>query len=176
LFSTVLGQIATPYDSAQRSAQRRPARIFNMSNALNDARIATAVTYFRYVDSADPAVLDLFTDDASMFFPKFGIAQGKAAIAAFAVHFGTEVVRIAHDIDRFNIMRSGDFVIVEGTVAGELESGRTFPDGLYSFGMFCNVFEFEGALIKRVNIYEDPDFGSSDTDRVAWANGLRKTA
>jgi hypothetical protein len=92
------------------------------------------------------------------------------------VHFGTEVVRIAHDIDKFNIMPSGDFVIVEGTVTGELRSGRTFPDGLHSFGMFCSVFEFEGALIKRVNIYEDPDFGSGDTDRVAWANDLRKPA
>ena len=147
-----------------------------MSSALDNARIATTVTYFRYVDSADPAVLDLFTNDASMFFPKLGIAQGKAAIAAFAVHFGTEVVRIVHDIDKFNIMRSGDFVIVEGTVTGELKSGRTFPDGLHSFGMFCNVFEFEGTLIKRVSIYEDPDFGSGDTDRVAWANDLRKTA
>ena len=73
---------------------------------------------------------------------------------------------------QFHPLRS----IGEGTVTGELRSGPTFPDRLISFGMFCNIFEFEGALIKRVNIDEDPDFGSGDADRMALANDLRKTA
>jgi hypothetical protein len=40
--------------------------------------------------------------------------------------------------------------------------------------LFCNVFEFEGELIKRVHIYADPDFNSADAARVAWAQGVRK--
>ncbi|MFH9970149.1 hypothetical protein ACH4PR_54805 [Streptomyces mirabilis] len=57
------------------------------TSTLQEKREEVAVRYFRLVDSADPAILDLFTDDAQMFFPKFGIATGKDQIAAFAQGF-----------------------------------------------------------------------------------------
>jgi len=47
-------------------------------------RLDTVNTYFRKVDAGDPTVLDLFTDDVQMFFPKFGIAHGKAAVVILA--------------------------------------------------------------------------------------------
>lgn len=37
------------------------------SSDLQKAREEAAINYFRLVDAADPAVLDLFTDDARMF-------------------------------------------------------------------------------------------------------------
>lgn len=144
------------------------------SSTLQERRIANATEYFRRVDSANPAVLELFTDDATMYFPKLGFARGKVQIGLFAQGFGEEIVEIAHDIDNFRFYPSGDFVIVEGREKGKTKSAGAWPDGEYSQGLFCNVFEFEGELIKRVHIYADPDFNSADTARVKWAQSVHK--
>lgn len=140
--------------------------------SLQQRRIANAIEYFRRVDRADPTVLDLFTDDATMYFPKLGVAHGKAQIGLFAQGFGAEIVEIEHDIAHFTILPSGDFVVVEGQEKGRTLSGGAWPDGAYSQGRFCNVFAFEGELIKRVHIYADPDFNSADAPRTAWAKGV----
>lgn len=142
--------------------------------SLQERRIATAIEYFRRVDRADPTVLDLFTDDASMYFPKLGSARGKQQIGLFAHGFGLEIVDIEHDIEHFNIFPSGDFLIVEGQERGRSRLGGAWPDGIYSEGRFCNVFAFEGELIKQVRIYADPDFNSDDAPRVAWAKRVRE--
>lgn len=136
---------------------------------LQQARLAIALEYFRRVDRSDPTVLDLFTEDATLYFPKFGVVRGKAAIGAFAQGFGSEIVEIEHDIDHFNIYPSGDILVVEGTERGRSRTGGAWPKGVYSQGRFCNVFEFDGERIKKVNIYTDPDFNSADAPRVAWA-------
>lgn len=141
---------------------------------LQQCRIANAIEYFRRVDGANPTVLDLFTDDATMYFPKLGMARGKAQIGLFAQGFGAEIVEIEHDIDNFSIYPSGEFLIVEGHEKGRTKSAGAWPDGVYSQGRFCNVFEFEDDLIKRVHIYADPDFNSADTARVAWAQGVHE--
>jgi hypothetical protein len=56
-----------------------------------------AVRYFRLVDTGDPAVIDLFVDDAQMFYPKFGHARGKAEIGAFARGLARGVSRLHRD-------------------------------------------------------------------------------
>jgi hypothetical protein len=132
-----------------------------------------AVQYFRLVDAGDPAVIDLFVDDAQMFYPKFGYARGKAEIGAFARGLSRGVSRLHHEIDDFNVIAIGEYVVVEGAEHGLTSSGIDFPDGRSSFGVFCNVFEFEGALIKRVHIYVDPDFASTHADGVAWGESVQ---
>ncbi|MCM3629091.1 nuclear transport factor 2 family protein [Paenibacillus glycanilyticus] len=136
---------------------------------LQQRRIDAAINYFRYVDNADPSLISLFTEDAMVTFPKLGVAHGKAEIGLLAQGFGSEIIRIEHDIENFNVMPSGNHVIIEGQVSGETYSGGAFPDNVYSHGRFCNVFEFVGDLIKRINIYEDPDFNSADAPRIEWA-------
>lgn len=64
-------------------------------------------------------------------------------------------------------------MVIEGAVKGTTTSGATFPDRVSSFGLFCNVFEFEGERIKRVHIYEDPDFASTHSEGVAWGESVR---
>ncbi|WP_405833295.1 hypothetical protein [Streptomyces sp. NBC_01176] len=39
--------------------------------------------------------------------------------------------------------------------------------------MFCNVFEFEGERIKRLHIYEDPDFAGTHADGIIWGQSVR---
>ncbi|MFD1270983.1 nuclear transport factor 2 family protein [Streptomyces kaempferi] len=143
------------------------------SNDLQEAREEVAARYFRLVDSSDPAILDLFTDDAQMFFPKFGIATGKAQIASFAQGFAGKIASIQHDIPGLTVVSSGNYVVTEGSVRGTTTSGTAFPDGSSSYGLFCNVFEFEGERIKRLHIYEDPDFASTHMDGVEWGKSVR---
>jgi len=135
-------------------------------------RLETVNTYFRKVDAGDPTVLDLFTDDVQAFFPKFGIGHGKAAVR-FSQTLMSELESIQHDFNAFNYISSGSFVVVEGTERGVTRSGVHWPDGVVSEGRFCNVFEFDGALIQRVHIYVDPDFTSADRDRVVWGEKAR---
>ncbi|MFA3843325.1 hypothetical protein [Streptomyces aureus] len=55
----------------------------NGTGDIQKRREDIAIDYFRMADASNPAVIDLFTDDAHMFYPKFGIATGKAQIGAF---------------------------------------------------------------------------------------------
>lgn len=108
-----------------------------------------------------------------MFFPKFGIATGKAQIASFAQGFAGKIASIQHDIPGLTVVSSGNYVVTEGSVRGTTTSGTAFPDGSSSYGLFCNVFEFEGERIKRLHIYEDPDFASTHMDGVEWGKSVR---
>ena len=46
--------------------------------------LAAVKQYFVRVDAGQASVLDLFTDDVQIYFPKFGIATGKAAFGELA--------------------------------------------------------------------------------------------
>ncbi|MBD3885670.1 nuclear transport factor 2 family protein [Phormidium tenue FACHB-886] len=134
-------------------------------------RIEAVNTYFRKVNTRDSTVLNLFTDDVQLFFPKFGLAHGKDALVKFSEIMMNQLERIEHDIEAFNYIVSGNFVVVEGTERGVMRGGLYCPDGIVSQGRFCNVFEFDGALIRRIYIYVDPDFTSADRDRIQIFQG-----
>lgn len=140
-------------------------------DAQASLRLETLRTYFRRVDAADPALMDLFTDDVEFFFPKFGAARGKAAIAAFGQRMAAHLAEIGHDIEGLNFIVAGDRIAVEGREWGVTHAGRRWPDGVVSQGRFCGVFEFAGAFISRISIYVDPDFASEDKDRIDILRG-----
>ncbi|WP_454812996.1 nuclear transport factor 2 family protein [Labrys neptuniae] len=137
-----------------------------MDNAMRAERIETIRSYFRLVDARDPALLDLFTDDVRFYFPKFGMAAGKAAVAGFGERIARELRSLIHDIDGLIFTVDGDRIVVEGQEAGVTMAGESWPDGEISQGRFCNVFEFDGSLISRTYIYVDPDFTSADQPRL----------
>jgi hypothetical protein len=56
-------------------------------------------TYFRKVHARDSTVLDLFSDDVQIFFPKFGLAHGKAALVRFSEIMTSQLESIEHDIE-----------------------------------------------------------------------------
>lgn len=143
-----------------------------MSEPTNP-RIETVRDYFHKVDSKDPSLIDLFTDDVEFFFPKFGIARGKAAVARFGERIAREAAKLTHDIDGFVFTIGGDRIVVEGREWGATSDGREWPDETISQGRFANVFEFDGPLISRCYIYVDPDFTSDDKRRVSlYRDGL----
>lgn len=48
-----------------------------------------------------------------------------------------------------------------------MKDGTVWPDKNVSQGRFCSVFEFSGGLITRMYIYVDPDFPSTDVERIS---------
>lgn len=127
--------------------------------------------YFRGADSRDPAWLDLFTEDVELFFPKFGLTRGKAAVAGFGARLAAELKNLEHDIPGLRSIVAGDTIVVEGTEGGVTRSGLRWPDGVVSQGRSCDVFTFAGTLIRSIHIYVDPDFTSADRDRIRILRG-----
>jgi ketosteroid isomerase-like protein len=118
--------------------------------------------FFRYADAGDVRALDFYTDDVELTYPKFGKAVGKEAVKVFITHMSSVFGRLEHDIDGLVFTEDGDRIAVEGREWGEMADGTPFPDGRFSEGLFCNVYEFEGDLIRAVRIYVDPDLTSAD--------------
>ena len=129
-------------------------------------RVEIVRTYFRMIDAGDPGLLDLYTDDVELFFPKFGYGRGRDDMIEFARRLWLDLGSIAHDIEGLDVMVSGDHVIVEGREWGTLADGTPWPDGSVSSGRFCNVFTFRGSAISSVHIYADPDIASAHAEKV----------
>lgn len=122
--------------------------------------------YFRYVDAGDARIMDLYTDDVELLFPKFGRVRGKGEMARFGAKMSAMLGRLEHDIEGLHFIDAGNTIVVEGREWGEMADGTRFPDGKISNGLFCNVFEFDGDLISAVRIYVDPDFPNLDQARI----------
>jgi len=142
--------------------------------ATDDDLIAMAKEYFRRGDAGRADLVDLFTDDIQIYFPKFGIGKGKSAIAELAGGLMGALDSIEHDIETYLYHPSGNHLIVEGTTRGVTKSGAAWAGGETAGGRFCSVFEFSDGLIARMHIYMDPDYASEDRNRFLWgAEGRR---
>lgn len=132
-----------------------------------DARRTEIVReYFCRVDAGDPTLIDLYTDDVELYFPKFGFGRGIDDMVDFAQRIGADLGSLTHDIDGLEFVVAGDRVVVEGAERGTTADGTPWPDGRVSTGRFCNVFTFRGLLISSVRIYTDPDFASTHREKV----------
>ena len=143
-----------------------------MVNKQQEKQKRNAETYFRKVDAGefDSEYYGLFTEDVELYFPKFGFGKGKEGIKQFGVAMSGFLRGLTHDIENFNYVISDNTVVVEGTEKGITIDGKEWPDNATAFGKFCNVFEFEGELIKRIHIYVDPDVTSEDAVRMTRLN------
>jgi ketosteroid isomerase-like protein len=121
-------------------------------------QIRLAKTYFSKVDAGDGDLLGLFTEDVQAYFPKIGTTRGKAELVQLVQRLTRVVPRFAHDPALMVFTREGSRLVVEGTETGVFADGTPWPVGAGSEGRYCNVFDFEGPLIRRLFIYVDPDF------------------
>ena len=91
----------------------------------DDQRKSLALTYLKAFDNAGVtadggSILDLFADDAQVFFPKWGVATGKEEIGRMFGDVGATITSILHDYADFNwVMTGTDTFACEGTSAGE---------------------------------------------------------
>ena len=130
-------------------------------------RIQIVRDYFKLADQGRPELMDLFHEDAQIYFPKFGIGHGRESLFDMVKGFAGVLEFIQHDYSTLNVMPSGDYVIVEGTSQGKLD-GKAWIGGRTPGGRFCNVFRFRGDRIASVHIYLDPDYTGEDTARFRW--------
>lgn len=142
-----------------------------MSHHTGEATIerkAIALEYFRRLDRGGD-LLELFAEDARVYFPKYGIATGRDAIGEMFGDLGSVVNALSHNYETFNYVINGDMVVVEGTSTGETADGVEWrPDGSPGGGRWCDVFEIRDGEIQRLFIYLDPDYAGADTDRYPW--------
>src|ERR1700755_3186944 len=109
------------------------------TNDLEKVKIARE--YLMRLDQGRPDVLELFHEDAEIYFPKFGIGAGRDSLFEMVKGVDGVLEFIKHDYDGFTFIPSGDYVVVEGSSRGAM-SGKSWEGGKTPGGRFCNVFAF----------------------------------
>ncbi|BCX69017.1 MULTISPECIES: nuclear transport factor 2 family protein [Pseudomonas] len=141
----------------------------------DEHRKSVILDYFRAFDNGGVApdgrhILELFSEDAQVYFPKWGIATGRTQIAELFADLSARLISITHDYAHFNWVFSGtDVVVCEGTSHGEHVDGAWCagnPD--WAAGYWCDVFEVRDWKIHRCFIYLDPDYAGQDCLRYPW--------
>ncbi len=134
-----------------------------------EQRKSVALEYLKLLDAGKfGPMFDLFADDATVYFPKWGIASGKDQITQMFTDLGSILASIKHDYAHFNYIFHGDYVVVEGTSFGTTSDGVTWKAGTTHAGFWADVFEIRDFKIQRVYIYLDPDYWSKQTDAYPW--------
>jgi ketosteroid isomerase-like protein len=147
-----------------------------MTNETEEARKAVATSYLKALDAGGVSpttglgLFDHFAEDAEVYFPKWGIARGKAEIIRMFTDIGGTLKGITHHYDGFTWYMTGtDRFSVEGTSHGEHRDGPWKADEPgWGAGRWCDCFEVADGKIKRLFIYLDPDYASQDTGRYPW--------
>jgi ketosteroid isomerase-like protein len=136
----------------------------------NEQRKSVALEYLKRLDHGGN-LFELFADDAQVYFPKWGLADGKAAIEQLFGEVGSTLGGIRHDYAYFNYIFQDDTLVIEGTSSGKTAAGVTWNAGQTYAGRWCDVFEIRDWKIQRLFIYLDPDYAGADTERYPWLNG-----
>jgi ketosteroid isomerase-like protein len=140
----------------------------------DEQRKSVAIEYLKAFDRAGVtsdggSILDLFADDAQVYFPKWGVATGKEQIGRLFADVGGTIKSIEHHYSQFNWVFAGDVVVCEGTSHGEHRGGpwrAGVPE--WGAGRWCDVFEIRDWKTQRCFIYLDPDYAGQDTARYPW--------
>src|SRR5947207_15353940 len=95
----------------------------------DEQRKSVALEYLKAFDnggvtSTGGSILDLFAEDAQVYFPKWGVANGKDEIGKLFGDVGGTLKSIVHHSSNFNWVFSGtDTVVGEGTSHGDHQVG-----------------------------------------------------
>jgi ketosteroid isomerase-like protein len=141
-------------------------------------RKGLALEYLKAFDNAGVtesggSILELFAEDAQVYFPKWGVAKGRDEIGRMFGDVGGTLKSILHDYDTFNYVMTGtDTFAVEGTSVGEHRDGPwKAGEPEHGAGRWCDIFEVRDGKIQRCFIYLDPDYAGKDTARYPWLSG-----
>ena len=82
----------------------------------DEQRKSVALEYLKAFDnkgvtSSGGSIMDLFADDAQVFFPKWGLATGKKQIGQLFTDFGGGIKTILHDYAAFNWIMTGTDIV-----------------------------------------------------------------
>ena len=91
-------------------------------------KIKIARKYFMRADRGRPDILELFHEDAEVYFPKFGFGIGRNSFLEMVKGFEGALEYIQHDYDCLTFIPSADYLVVEGTSQGRM-SGKSWAGG-----------------------------------------------
>mgnify|MGYP001185101246 CR=1 FL=1 len=148
----------------------RPLTTEEIRPMTDEQRKHIALEYLKRLDRGE-AFFDLLDDNAQVYFPKWGLANGRREYEQLFKDLGSILKAIRHDYAYFNYVQQGDLVVVEGTSAGTTAAGDDWRAGVTQAGRWCDVFEIRDFKIQRVFIYLDPDYAGADTGRYPWLKG-----
>src|ERR1700731_1602232 len=117
----------------------------------DEQRKSVAIEYLKAFDrggvtSNGGSILELFADDAQVYFPKWGLANGKEQIGTLFGQVGKTIKSIEHHYSNFNwIFSDADVVVCEGTSHGEHQNGPVFPSGEPADGVMFSKSETGGS-------------------------------
>jgi len=109
----------------------------------DQGKIKVAREYFIRVDEGRPDILELFHEDAEIYFPKFGFGFGRESLFEMVKGFAGALEYIRHDYDNLTFIPSGDYLVVEGTSQGKM-SGKSWAGGKNSWRTFLQHFQISG--------------------------------
>ena len=144
----------------------------------DEQRKSVALEYLKALDNAGVtstggSILDLFATDTQVYYPKWGLANGREEVGRLFSDVGSTLKSSTHDYSTVNwIFSGGDVIVCEGTSHGEHQDGpwrAGVPE--WGAGRWCDVFEIRDFLIQRCFIYLDPDYAGKDVDRYPWLKG-----
>jgi ketosteroid isomerase-like protein len=133
----------------------------------DEEKIEIVREYFVRADQGRPDVIELFSADVEIYFPKFGFDSGRESFLDLVKGVEGILEHIQHDYDGFTFIPSGDYLVVEGTSHGKM-AGKVWAGGKTPGGRFCNVFKFRDGRIASLHIYLDPDYTGEDETRFRW--------
>jgi hypothetical protein len=117
-----------PIPSSWHQKQTSPDRLQRRLSLFSPQLPPLSLLFPHSVIALDASHLDLFDGGVKFFFPKFGTTQGKDSLIAFGERLGTSLGSIWHDIPNFNIIVSGQTVVVEGQEGGTMKEGTVWTD------------------------------------------------
>ena len=137
---------------------------------------AVAESYLKSLDAGGVSptnglsLFDHFTDVAEVYFPKWGVARGKAEITQMFSDVGGSLKAIKHHCDGFTWYMNGtDQFAVEGTSEDEHRDGPWMADQpKWGADRWSDCFTVNEGKITRLFIYLDPDHAGKDTSRHRW--------
>jgi hypothetical protein len=118
-----------------------PLRKERRMGSNDQEKIRIAGEYFTRADQGRPDILELFQEDAEVYFPKFGFGFGRNSFLEMVKGFEGALEYIQHDYERLTFIPSADYLVVEGTSQGRM-SGKSWAGDKTPGGRFCNVFKF----------------------------------
>ena len=140
----------------------------------DEQRKSVALEYLKAFDSkgvtsSGGSILDLFADDAQVFFPKWGLANGKTEIGKLFNDFGGLTPRDQARLRRLQLHHDGQRCLrVRGH---ELRCASRRPVARRRHArrpMVRRLQSVRDFLIQRCFIYLDPDYAGRDTARYPW--------
>lgn len=145
------------------------------ASMTDEQRKALAVDYLKRMDRGE-SLLELFDEHALVYFPKWGLASGRAEIERLFSDLGGLFEELHHESEYYNYIVSGDTVVLEGTTSGVVRGGARWSHGPGYGGRGCAVMEIRDFKVQRLFIYVDPDYAGADIARYPWlsADGTRK--